>query len=78
MEENTLVVGPINSEIEERRQLLKKRMNIFMSLGQYKRANAVAHELGLEIKIQDAKGTEYYIDKNGSVRRTIPKKRRRR
>jgi hypothetical protein len=53
-------------------------MNIFMSLGQYKRANAVAHELGLEIKIQDAKGTEYYIDKNGSVRRTIPKKRRRR
>lgn len=56
---------------------LRRRMDIFMGLGQYKRAQSVADDLGLKIKIQDNRGTQYYIAEDGSVRRVIPKFRRR-
>ncbi len=70
MEEQKIVV-------EDKELQLRKRMDIFMSLGQYKRAQDIGDQLGLKIKIQDPRGVEYYIDKNGSIRRTVPKRKKR-
>ena len=54
---------------------IQQQIDILVNMGQYKRASKLADIIGLIIKIKDHSGTMYHVDSNGSVRRTIPKKR---
>ena len=61
---------------EEQKFTLREQMNAYVKLGLYKKANAIAEELGVKIQIQDYKGTQYTIASDGSLRRMISKKRK--
>ncbi len=61
---------------KEQEFTLRERMDAYVKLGLYKQANTIAESLGLKIKIQDHRGTQYNVAPDGSVRRVIPKRRK--
>ena len=54
----------------------REKLDILIGAGKYKLAYQLAEKSGMKLQIKDKKGTYYYIHSDGSVRRTIPKKRK--
>jgi len=63
-------------EQKEQEFTLREKMDAYVKLGMYRQANTIAEKLKIKIQIQDSKGTQYSIASDGSIRRAVPKRKR--